>query len=264
MKLDTLCAGIGLPQEVFLRVNGFLSNCDRQKLDPYIQAMTDRETAQQAYRDLHDLLGEADMAMLACQLEAAVRTHSRYRGMGISDEIYISTMKCFPRFLEETRRMTGQYRYDRAWWSYRQTSMALFRIGQLEYEICRDRKVISLHIPSDACFAPDAVEESVASAKAFLAKYYSGCAGYPIVCHSWLISPELEKLLPERSNIRSFQRRFQILSVQPEEKDFFQWLFETSEDTPLEKLPEDTSLRRKAKTLLLGGGNIGAARGVMK
>lgn len=264
MDMKTLCAGIRLPQEVFRRVTEFLAECDWKVLESRVEALTLPESADQAYRTLGEILRDDDMGMLACQLTAAVKVHDRYLAMGIPDEIFCATMACFTRFLAETKRMTGKWCYDRAFWSYRQTSMVIFRIGELEYELCHDKKAVSVHIPSDACFTPEAVDSSLAKAEDFLKRFYPQCAAYELICHSWLLSPELGKLLPETSNILSFQRRFTITAVQPEERDFLQWLFEAAEDAPVESLREDTSLQRKVKILLLSGGNIGAARGVIK
>lgn len=264
MDMETLCAGIQLPQDVFWCVSAFLNACDWKRMEAHVMALTVPESADQAYKTLLEILGDDDMGMLACQLQAAVMVHSRYQDMGIPDEIYYATMACFTRFLEETRRRTGKWYYDRAFWSYRQTSMVIYRIGELEYELCLEKKAVSVHIPTDACFTPEAVDTSLLQAKDFLKRFHPEYAGYSFICHSWLLSPELGKLLKETSNILSFQRRFSIQSVQPEEREFIQWLYEAEETTPVQALPEDTSLRRSVKELLLRGGNIGAARGVMK
>ena len=42
-----------------------------------------------------------------------------------------------------------------------------------------------------------------------------------------------------------------------------EWLFGKTPDTPLEELPENTSLQRKAKVLLENGGNLGAGVGIL-
>ncbi len=263
MDMETLCSEIQLPQVIFEEITGFLQAYEWKRLEPLAVGMTDPDQAEQSYKALADILGCSHTGILACQLTAAVRVHSRYRAMGIPDEIYFGTMACFSRFLGETHRRTGKWHYDRGFWSYRQTSMMLFRIGELEYELCREPLAVSLHIPSDARFTPEAVNTSLEAARAFLARYYPRWAQAPFVCHSWLLSPELGKLLPDASNIRSFQRRFAVREVQPEDDGFFQWLFETSPNTPVEELKEDTTLRRSAKSLLLAGGHIGSAAGVM-
>ncbi len=264
VDMETLCREIQLPEAVFRRVTEFLQNCDWKGLEPSVEAMTDPDMAERAYQNLRERLGDGDMGMLACQLSAAVRTYARYRDMGIPDSIYYATMACFSRFLKETKAMTGVWQYDRAFWSYRQTSMVIYRIGELEYELCREPKRISVHIPSDAKFTPEHVDTSLMEAKLFLKRFHPEYQDVPYLCDSWLLSPELGKLLPETSNILQFQRRFRIQAVEVQGREFIQWLFAAGGDVPVETLPEDTSLRRSVKALLLRGGNIGAARGILK
>lgn len=229
------------------------------------EGLADPATALDSYKELVKCLGEEDdRGMLACQLWTAAQVRSRYLAKGIDDRIFLDTMKCFPRFLGETLRRTGVYRFDRAWWTYRQLSMVLFRLGQLEYETLPDRKVISVHIPSDALLSPELVDASLAQARDFFGTYFPEYAEYPMWCESWLLSPELGKLLPEHSRILAFQRRFRIGKVEEDAPDHFEWLFATSDTTPLSDLREDTSLQRSVKKHLLAGGKIGTAQGVME
>ena len=107
------------------------------------------------------------------------------------------------------------------------------------------------------------MDASLAAARELLAKVYPDYAGAEYVCDSWLLSPELGKLLPAGSNIASFQNRFRITKVEPDARDYLGWLFRVKEDTPAEDLPETTSLQRSVKKLVLSGGSIGVAWGVM-
>ena len=43
-----------------------------------------------------------------------------------------------------------------------------------------------------------------------------------------------------------------------------EWLFGAKADTPVQELPENTSLQRKVRELLANGGNLGAAVGIME
>lgn len=85
-----------------------------------------------------------------------------------------------------------------------------------------------------------------------------------MVCNSWLLSPELGMMLLETSNINNFQKRFEIIKENIEDREYIEWLFEKLETTEYTKLPEHTSLQKKVKKLLIDGGNIGTAFGVMK
>lgn len=260
MTVDTLCEKIHLPHPIRERISGKTAGVPKEA----IARLTDFDRAEEGYRTLVQLFPGDDMTMLACQLEAASLCCSRMMALGVPEQVMVDTMKCFTRFLAETREMTGQDRFDREWWTWRQTGGRLLRIGQLEYELVPEQKVVSLHIPSDALFTPEKVDESLEEAGKLLDRIYPEYAGADYVCHSWLMSPKLKELLKEDSNILSFQNRFRITHVEPENRDFIGWLFRVKGDTPVENLPENTTLQRNAKALLLSGGSIGEAGGVLK
>lgn len=265
MDLRELYRLLALPPEIAGRLERTGAALELGPLEGCLEQMLRRETAEGARGRLKAALGEDPecMKMLYCQLECARRAWDRYRERGIPEQVYRDTMGCFPRFLAECRRKTGRMFFDRDWWTWRQTGMALFRVGALEYEL-RDGGVLAVHIPSDADLSPASVDRSLEQAEDFFRSYFPA---YPLeqhTCCSWLLSPRLETLLPQNSNIRSFQRRFRILEEQPEDREYIQWLFQVPADTPYHRLPEGTSLQRRVKALLLAGGAIGCALGILK
>ncbi len=175
-------------------------------------------------------------------------------------------MRCFTRFIEECRKKNGRMFFDRGWWTYRQISMNLFRIGELEYQFKEHdgENVIALHIPSDADLSEEAVDESMRQAAIFFRTYYEEYKYKKYTCNSWLMSPALRPLLPERSNILSFQERFDIVQEDREDQEYIEWLFQVPVDTDHRELPADSSLQKKVKELLLSGGAIGSAYGFME
>ena len=82
------------------------------------------------------------------------------------------------------------------------------------------------------------------------------------MCDSWLLSPELKKLLPEDSNIIRFQNKFRIERFDEENPYFVGWVYPGMEDLPREQLPENTTLQRNMKKYLIEGGKLGSAYGV--
>ncbi len=269
MTLQELYQGIGLLPEDIARLEETEKTLSMEKVTGYIERLTRPETAAEAYQSLKECLGEEEeqFGMLYCQLEAARRLHRRYAKMRIPDKIFFDTMKCFPRFMAECRVRNRKRYFDRGWWTIRQVSMRIFRIGALEYELKQtagEDRAVGLHIPSDADFSPESVERSLEEAKQFLAERYPDFSGADYVCNSWLLSTALKELLPEDSHILSFQRRFEIRGVDPDDRGYMRWLFAAQDDAAVETLPEDTSLRRAAKTYLAAGGKIGAARGTLK
>ena len=161
-------------------------------------------------------------------------------------------MKCFTRFVTEHLESYGRYGFDRGFWTVRQLSGVLFRIGELEYETRDDG--IHLHIPSDAVLEKPRLRSSWEAARAMLGEA-------DMVCHSWLLSPDLPGLLDEDSRILDFQRNFAIHSPEPDDS-FRQWVFKDP-GCPDAQLPEDTRLQRRLKAFLLAGNTFHAARGTL-
>ena len=256
-----------IPPAIIGRLIDCESRLNLADLEPFLREMMAWETAAEAYESLKSHLREDDggFKMLFCQLECARRCRAEYRARGIPESTFVDTMKCFQRFLHECERKTGEMYFDRGWWTYRQISMRLFRIGQLEYELCstQTEKTVSVHIPSDAAFAPEFVDESLQLAKCFIDLHFPDYGNVRRVCDSWLLSPKLKEILSEESNILDFQRRFDIVEENAEERGFIEWLFQVPKDTEISLLPEHTRLQKAAKELLRVGETIGEAYGIM-
>lgn len=267
MELKELYAAIGLQPEMIRELESVGRELHTEQYEYYLERMMNYDTAAEAYEGLSRKLGadERHLKMLYCQLECAGRTAEKYRERGIPGRLFADTMGCFPRFLEECRKKNGEMFFDRGWWTWRQISMTLFRIGTLEYEFCEgeEENVIGIHIPSDADLTPASVEDSLERAGFFFRTFYRGYRYEKYRCDSWLLSPVLKTLLPEESNIASFQKRFQIVREDRESKEFIEWLFQKPEDTDYKTLPENTGLQKRAKALLLKGGTVGSAVGEM-
>lgn len=268
MEIQKLYEMIELQTEIISQLESVEKELNLEQIDSCLNGLTERKTAAKAYEDLKTHLGEdtGNIRMLYCQLEAARRTYQNYQKKHISDRIFIDTMKCFTRFIEECGRKNGHLFFDRGWWAYRQASMSLFRIEALEYEFQeRDGEpVIALHIPSNADLTAESVDESLNQADAFFREYYPDFKYDKYTCSSWLLSPALNQMLSEESKIMCFQKRFDILEEKREDREFMEWLFQAPENADYNNLPEKTSLQKKAKNLLLDGGYIGSAYGIIR
>ena len=185
--------------------------------------------------------------------------------MQIPQTIFTETMRCFARFIEECRVRTGRMFFDRGWWTYRQVSMSLFRIGALEYEMkeYEGENVIAIHIPSDADLSRESVDVSLGRAEQFFRTCYADYEYGKYTCGSWLLSPALRASLAQDSNILAFQDRFTVIEEDSEDKEFIEWLFQVSKDTDYRKLPERTSLQRNIKERLIRGEKVGSAFGII-
>ena len=267
MDLETLCNKINLQPAVKSRVFAFAKEFDFQTVQQQLKGFLDYTYMETARSELVKMLGEDKdrIRVLACMLKASADVWEIYQQKGICDEIYVATMKCYPRFISETYQRTGRMDFDRDWWTVRQAGCHLFRIGELEYEVKqKDMEVsIGLHIPSDADLTRAAVDQSLESAKEFFHSYSPKTANAPYDCNSWLLDGQLRGMLSDTSNIIDFQKRFEIVDEGEDSMGFMEWVYHrsVSDAGDLDSLPENTSLQRNMKKHLLAGGGIRSAYG---
>ena len=122
MEIHTLCDEIQLQPEIKSRVFDFVNAFEFAAVDRQLIALRDYEKMSEALAELQTILGEDtdNIKILACMLKASADLYDIYKEMGISDEIYFATMKCYTRFINETHQMTGRLYFDRYWWTTRQ------------------------------------------------------------------------------------------------------------------------------------------------
>lgn len=267
MDLITLCDGIQLPAEIREKVLTWHNTEEFSRAVPVLEGLKSMETEGRARAELEEIL-EPDpgkIKMLTCMLQCGADLHRWYGERGIPDTVFFGTMGCFTRFIEECRVKTGTRAFDREWWTARQVSGRLFRIGELEYEMkqTEDGNQISIHIPSDAVLSREKCDASMEEAKAFFSGYFPEYREKDYVCHSWLLGPELKELLPPGSRILEFQDRFRILEVDYRDDGYVEWVFKRN-DACIRDFPEDTLLQRNMKRYLLAGGKVGSGFGVVK
>ena len=249
MTLQMLCEKIGLPAEAAERVLTFPAVPDETLVLLRTPGQWDAGRAALAEFLTEDPDG---LGTLAGHLQCALKTREIYQNRHISEEIYIETMKCFTRFVREHHESYDRYGFDRDFWTVRQLSAVLFRIGELEYETVGD--TVHLHIPSDAVLEKPRLRQSWEAARAML-------GDREMVCHSWLLSPDLPGLLEADSRILTFQGNFTVHSPEPD-GSFRQWVFKDP-GCPDSRLPENTRLQRKLKAFVLAGNTFHAARGTL-
>ena len=169
------------------------------------------------------------------------------------------------RFVLDHHRSFGTYAFSWGWWLPRQLSLQEFRFGELEYELVDmpEGQSISIHIPGDALLTADKLRHSYNLARKSLERIAPDYRDADMFCDSWMLPPILDQLLPSGSRILAFKSSFDILSVDPTSPHATRWIFGRY-DLPLHQLPEDTSLQRKTKALMLAGGGIGSARGRLR
>ena len=263
MLLENLLEKLELPIEVKNQIKDYKKRNTSVCSEVLQKELKERESWNQVIEKLKEQIGEDPFGFfILCELlDYACYTYSEYQKRGIEDIIFEQTMKFCTRFVNEHKKIYGYYAFTWAWWFPRQLTLQEFRIGALEYEFVDTvKRKIYIHIPSDADMKPECVQKSLEEYQVFLEKYYPDWAEADWYCESWMLSPALEQLLPETSNILAFQRLFDIESVDYESMAVLDWVY-PGEKTDLQELSEYTSLQRNMKKFLLAGKKVGWAEG---
>lgn len=271
------CNKINMPEEVVNQIKNKINLIDEEKINGFYKDFFEYDKAEKAYKILKEytnILDEDNICELIVLLAIAIECNKNYTEKGIDENIYLDTMKCFSRFIKETHKWTGKWNFDRGFWVWRQLSLILFRIGELEFEICdideslakkinqdENGKIIYVHIPNDAKCEGQLLHKSYLEAKSFFKKYfnYNG----KIVCSTWLLGKELEQLLNKDSGISNFRKDYNMLDCYFESNDYLQWVFDKYEGDIKDFMPK-TSLQKSIKEHLLNGGKMTVGLGVLK
>lgn len=153
-------------------------------------------------------------------------------------------------------------------------------LGRMQYElglhdfaslypyIGEDAVQVYIHVPRTGSFRPEVLDESIAMARERLPRYFPGINADKLVftATSWLLSPDLDEILPPESNIRKFKDRFHVTEVYENRTENFMSFVFGRVDVPKDynELPEDSTLQRGLKQILLSGRELRAGFGYMK
>jgi hypothetical protein len=136
--------------------------------------------------------------------------------------------------------------------------------------------VLSMHIPPIGPLDAQQSEESVATAVESFRRWYPEEPIAALVCHSWLLDPQLAEYLRPESNIIRFQRRFDLLPLLPPadptegDRELMRLGLHLSvpphplTDEDLAAVPQDTTLRRAFVTHLRAGRHWYLRTGMLK
>lgn len=134
-------------------------------------------------------------------------------------------------------------------------SGALYWLGRLQFnlQLEGDGWVLSTHIPRTGPLTPKSVDQALAAARAFFARYFPEYPARAFLCTSWLLDPALTDALPD-SNLAAFQRRWSPTGDRyPGEADVLFFVFSRRGATDLGDLPRDSALQRAVLDRLADG-----------
>lgn len=268
MDLMELCHGIGLSEEAVNKIDVI-----RQKNKMYEDMKHLFKNNRDEFYKILMSKNDTELSFLYYYCQFACDTYEAYKKRGIEDKIFWDTFLDIRIWSDDYFRKTGKcgldyYVHD---WFWRALELKLFRLGRLEFEemkadeeiqginscIKKGESVISIHIPEGDPLTPEVCQEALEKAYHWFGKERQ------YFCHSWLLFPELRKLLPQKSNILLFQDFFDIKKVDYREREAELRIFG---ETGLRVInyAEETSLQKHAKQFLLSGGSLGNGWGILK
>ena len=201
-----------------------------------------------------------------------------YLAAGLDEQIWHNSMLDLKYKLYECYEVYGIWGSFVSSWFPRFFKLETFALGRLQFEWCtfnRDycgqgvelkpgARAINIHIPrTGQPLSAELCDDAFARAKAFYAPQLKEGEPLVFVCGSWLLYPQHEQFLPEKSNLRVFMHYFDIISHGTHGGDLPDlWrLFDTMEKNP-DRLPANSSLRRAYIDHLKAGGKTGWGYGV--
>ncbi len=242
--------------------------------------LSDKETAEEGKKIADEIIatgkipslkaGFLPIFVLAYLADYALDKNTK---LGIDKGITVATLKDVNVWLENYEVQYGKKglaEFD--WLNYHYTG-DLFRLGRLQFRIEKilpgvpaGDVAIETHIPQGEPLKVEACLESFDMAREFFKKYFPEAAPQYFMCDSWLLNPNLAKVLPEESNIVKFMRLWETFPFPADNNTqvinrVFGLGFK-KEDLP--NAPENTSLQKAMKAYLLAGGEMNMAGGCRK
>lgn len=182
-----------------------------------------------------------------------------YEKRKIAENVFINTFFDISRWQKVyARHHDGEAGLDNVRWIRHHLTLSLFAIGSLQYQIVRspdDVFSVNLHIPEGIDLTPQSVDSSFEEAMRFFS-----VTEMRVMCRSWLLSENLSSLLDGNSNIKAFAGRFERLGDDMESRQAEERIFGCVLDDK-EAYPQRTSLQKKARKFLIGGGLLPQTEG---
>lgn len=213
-----------------------------------------------------------EFMMFVCMTK---RLRERYEEAGLDLSIYHNTILDLRYKIDECKLVRSIIGSFVATWFIDFFKMRRFALGRLQFEIVSlgynynkgdvhftpESRVLNIHIPRSLTPLDEALcdEACLAAKEFFKGQYDEPCA---FVCHSWLLYPENEKIIPRHTNTYKFFKRFDLIdsAVSKDNKDLWR-LFDTDERN-FDRLPQNSSIRRAYVDHLKNGGKTGWGMGI--
>ncbi len=214
-------------------------------------------------------------------LMSALYLYEDYQKAGISDEVFLTTIRDLKYKLNECINCRGIFGLWDANWNHGFFKMTRFGIGRLQfdlktfplsdtvqkgYTVRQNEFALFCHIPSSGPLDHESCIESYKQVYAFVKEKdrLRPDGVLPILCHSWFLYPDFAPLF-EGTNIGRFASDYTMLRRDDTEHFGNAWRVFSCElsgnDTA--SLPRNTTLQRRFVDYIDKGGRFGVAIGLL-
>lgn len=198
-----------------------------------------------------------------------------YRSKGLDESLLWDTLVDLPRHILRHRLLQGSDGMANVGWLHLHFRGLLLAFGRLQVQRARscatpwDRLALTraigrlgahgilynLHIPAGGGLSPERIDASLAASIETYGRAFPEERPVAFTCFSWLLDPHLADALPPDSNIVRFLRRFRIVGAgQPANRTIVAFVFDVPGRTPLDRLPQETTLQQAVVERIRAGG----------
>ena len=278
--MNLLCKKIGFPKDAANYIhsvyNGITHNnmAFKELLSAKNSFLSPTSTEyKKCIRRIHEEIGINIYTInLILVLACAKNVKTLYDKNGISEKVYFDTMCDISLKLQECKKLYDIWGIFNLDWYRGIFTLQTFKLGRLEYEIMpcpfdsykdyakKGDIIYRCYIPSDGPLTPESVIDSLK----YAFKFFGIKDKLIVYCKSWLIYPEHYQLFPKGSNLRAFYDLFDITDRELSKSNENLWrIFYKPADTPVDRLPSNTTLQRNFKEYLRKGNYIGIGTGML-
>ena len=226
---------------------------------------------------LFQKFAEADdsgLSVLRLYLDWLGDTKAQYDSRNIPEKYFWDSMGDLAIWCEDYLKKHGTAGFQEWEWVGYSLRLEVIRIGRLQFEPSVLRQpvtldygsypagtpVLNVHIPAGEPLRQEEVLASMQQAPDFFRRYFQREFSL-LHCHSWLLSPALQQLLPADSRILQFQNLFTLYKTDEQERQTEERVFGFLSENVC-AYPENTSLQRAVKNHLLAGKTVPMGAGV--
>lgn len=186
---------------------------------------------------------DGDVAIMANNRDAH-RGGLFFGAYGQRDEVG----KYFAELKIDGDRVTG-YRADR----YGELSSTPVTLVGYREALREGDNVVAIHITNGEPFHIDTVRESFRMMDEVIAKHYADLDIKAYHGYSWVFNKHLRDIMGRDTNITMLADMFELYPTAGGHHGIYEYVFKRPESTPIEELPEDSSMQRALKKYLLDG-----------